>query len=232
MMRSRSSRWLSGVGVAVLIGGLTMANYGGGVTPAQAHDHLKNPFKQILGKLNEISEMLMKLSNGASSSSSGGVAVNYTMRWDTNNPSTSRFTVLADFNSAAVRDNNTGLVWEQNPSTTAATDWINARFKCVDKNVGGTRGWRLPSVVELASLLDQPSQQVPPVVPAVFTGVQSASSSNPNYWSATTHAPTATNNSSGIALTLSFNDGSVGQSGKGSTSNVWCVRGPMQAPTY
>ena len=70
MMRSRSSRWLSGVGVAVLIGGLTMANYGGAVTPAQAHDHLKNPFKQILGKLNEISEMLMKLSNGASSSSS------------------------------------------------------------------------------------------------------------------------------------------------------------------
>ena len=64
MMRSRWSKWLSGVGGVVLIGGLVLANYGGGVMPAEAHDYqtiaynYQNPFKQILSKLNVILEKL------------------------------------------------------------------------------------------------------------------------------------------------------------------------------
>jgi hypothetical protein len=38
-----------------------------------------------------------------------------TQNWDKNLPSGSRFTVLSAFGGAAVRDNNTGLVWEQTP---------------------------------------------------------------------------------------------------------------------
>ena len=64
MIRSRWSKWLSGVGGVVLIGGLVLANYGAGVTPAEAHHDYKNPFKQILGKLNLILEDLKALKAG------------------------------------------------------------------------------------------------------------------------------------------------------------------------
>jgi hypothetical protein len=216
MIRDKRNRWLTGVGVAVLVGGLSLVNYGGGVAPAAAHsahhDH-QNPFKQILGKLNEI---LAKLNTGG-----GGGAGNHTQRWDTNNPSTSRFTVLAEFNNAAVRDNNTGLVWEQSPVTPSpGPTWNDARLQCIDKNVGGTRGWRLPSVVELASLID-PSLPAP-YVPAVFTGVQLTP-----YWSATANAV-----GTSTALNVNFDDSHVGMSSKSSNNSIWCVRGPMQESVY
>ena len=214
MMRDKRNRWLSGVGAVVLIGGLSLVNYGENIATAAAHsahhDH-QNPFKQILGKLNEI---LAKLNTGGG----GGGAANQTLRWDTNNPSTSRFTVLTEFSNAAVRDNNTGLVWEQSPGTLST--WNDARLQCIDKNVGGTRGWRLPSVVELASLTD-PSLPAP-YVPAVFTGVQLIP-----YWSATVNAA-----SSSTALSVNFDDSHVGMSPKSSNNAVWCVRGPMQDSVY
>lgn len=216
MIRGTHKKWLSGVGVAVFIGGLALANYGGGVAPAAAHsahqDHL-NPFKQILTKLNEI---LAKLNAGG-----GGGTGNYTQRWDANHPSTSRFTVLAEFNNAAVRDNNTGLVWEQSPAPSSpGPTWNDARLQCIDRNVGGTRGWRLPSVVELASVID-PSLPAP-YIPPVFTGVQLTP-----YWSATANAV-----GSSSALNVNFDDGHVGMSSKSSSNAVWCVRSPMQESVY
>src|SRR5436309_3121868 len=59
-----------------------------------------------------------------------------TENWDGNLPSASRFTVLTAFASAAVRDNNTGLVWEQAPDAANRT-WGQATSYCVNKNVGG-----------------------------------------------------------------------------------------------
>lgn len=217
MMQGKRNRWLSGVGIAVFVGGLALVSYGGGVAPAAAHsarhDH-QNPFKQILGKLNEILE---KLNAGGA----GGGAGNHTQRWDTNNPSASRFTVLTEFNNAAVRDNNTGLVWEQSPvSPSPGPTWNDARLQCIERNVGGTRGWRLPSVVELASVID-PSLPAP-YIPAVFTGVQLAP-----YWSATANAV-----GTSTALSVNFDDGHVGMSSKSSSNAIWCVRGPMQESMY
>ena len=223
MMRSTWSKWLSGVGGVALIGGLVLVNYGGGVAPAEAHDHQKqshnhpNPFRQILDKLNEVLDMLNK-------GGGGGGAGNYTMRWDTNNlsSSASRFTVLADFGGAAVRDNNTGLVWEKLPS--GSTYWSDARLQCVEKNVGGTRGWRLPSVVELASLID--ASPGAPLVPVVFERIPSVS-----YWSATTNAA-----STNTILTVDFGDrGQMGSASKTSNTTLlpyWCVRGPMSESVY
>ena len=232
MIRSRWSKWLSGVGGVVLIGGLALANYGAGVAPAEAHDDnrhgYQNPFKQILSKLNLILEKLNAGGGGAPLSPSTGGAAG--MRWDTNKPSAERFTVLTDFGGAAVRDNNTGLVWEQSPSTISLVTWTDARTQCLEKNVGGTRGWRLSSVVELASLIDpsliHPSSGIPPIVPGVFTGVQSAT-----YWSATTNAAVNPGFSSTKFL-LSFDDGTVSPTAQGNTANFWCVRGPMSESAY
>jgi hypothetical protein len=87
-----------------------------------------------------------------------------TTSWDKNMSSASRFTVLADFGGAAVRDNNTGLVWEQTADGTTRTQ-PEATVYCANKTVGGTSGWRLPSVIELSSARD-PS--LPNFVPPVF----------------------------------------------------------------
>ncbi len=215
MMQGKWNRCLSRIGGVALIGGLVLASYGGGIVPAEAHDHDKhaynhpNPFKQILNKLDEV---LTKLG----SAGGGGEAGNYTTRWDANKPSASRFTVLAEFGNTAVRDNNTGLVWEQMPNM--VTDWGSARYYCLNKPVGGTRGWRLPSVVELTSLID-PLLVAPYVPPTVFSGVLVGA-----YWSSTS----IMDGGSTSKYTLSFGDGMVGTTSKStSTVNVWCVRGSM-----
>jgi hypothetical protein len=168
----------------LLVGGLVLANYGGGVTPAVAKDL-------------------------------SGVTAN----WDQNLPSASRFTTVF---TGAVRDNNTGLVWEQVPDATGRP-WGSATGYCVNKNVGGTRGWRLPSVAELASVLDGSPGAVAPFVPAsVFTGVQSA-----GYWSATTNPDIST-----AARLVDFGDGGVLSVFKNIANHAWCVRGPMQESLY
>jgi hypothetical protein len=65
-----------------------------------------------------------------------------------------RFVVLPDFSNEAVLDRETGLVWERAPNVSPTRYWSDSRQICVNKNVGGRRGWRLPSIHELASLLD------------------------------------------------------------------------------
>jgi hypothetical protein len=126
-----------------------------------------------------------------------------------------RFVVLASYNNQAVYDNETGLVWEQSPSTTVAQNWWNAQSACNTNAVGNRKGWRLPTVQELASLIDP--NAVNPALPAghPFTGVQSNS-----YWSASTAsaAPTAS------AWSVVFDSGNA-LVDKPRPSLVWCVRG-------
>jgi hypothetical protein len=125
-----------------------------------------------------------------------------------------RFTVLPLFGSAAVFDKETGLVWEKSPSTNTFT-WFNALTQCYTLGVGGRRGWRLPTIEELASLVD--TSQPAPMLPAgnPFTGVEEA-----DYWSATTDASNAAD-----AWVVPFNNGDVGRGAKDSDRLVWCVRG-------
>ena len=146
-----------------------------------------------------------------------------TQSWDENLPNPSRFTVLTNFGGAAVRDNETGLVWEQAPVPTPHT-WSNARFQCTGRATGGRKGWRLPSVHELASLIDPSVASPGPTLPAgdPFTKIQSAT-----YWSATTNAEHPTD-----AWFVFFGNGLVGVNGKSVTNLVWCVRGGMHAEQY
>lgn len=62
-----------------------------------------------------------------------------TKHWDKKLPNTLRFAVLMDFGGAAVRDNETGLVWEQSPEA-KAEDWSGARFHCTNLTTGGRKG--------------------------------------------------------------------------------------------
>ena len=96
-------------------------------------------------------------------------------------PAAQRFIILPAFNSEAVLDKETGLVWERSPQTTSAR-WSVAHHTCIEKNVGGQKGWRLPSLQELTSLVDPsiapPGPTLPPGHP--FLTVQPTV-----YWSAT-----------------------------------------------
>jgi len=144
--------------------------------------------------------------------------------WDQKLPAATRFIVLLDWSSQAVLDRETGLVWEQAPTTTLATPqtWFNARFTCANKAVGNRKDWRLPSVHELASLIDP--TQANPALPLShpFTNVLPT-----NYWSATTTAEGPTD-----AWLVFVGDGSVDTFNKSNVNQVWCVRGGMQAEAY
>lgn len=216
-MGSRKSKWVSGVGAVLVIGGLVLANVGSGVTPAGAHNPPPppNPFAQILTKLNEILAAIQGIG--------GGGEGNHTLRWDQALPAAQRFVILAAFNNDAVLDKNTGLVWEKSPATTTAT-WATARVTCANKNVGGQKGYRLPAVAELASLIDPsvpfPGPTLPPGHP--FLNVQSSS-----YWSASTLAGFPS-----VAWGVGFFNGNVFTVDKTGTSFVWCVRGGMQESEY
>jgi hypothetical protein len=146
-----------------------------------------------------------------------------TPSWDQTLPAATRFIILSNFASEAVLDRETGLVWEKSPQPTTAT-WGSARFACINKNVGGQKGWRLPAIPELASLID-PSVAIPgPTLPSghPFTNVLSAL-----YWSATAYAEDPT-----IAWLVLFHNGNVGAISKTSSHQVWCVRGGMNAEAY
>ena len=142
--------------------------------------------------------------------------------WNRKLPAGPRFLVQTDWNSEAVLDKETGLVWERSPQLTVET-WSTAPGTCLNKTVGGRKGWRLPSFPELASLID-PSVAPGPTLPLghPFTNVLPAF-----YWSATTVAaiPTA-------AWLVNFSSGAVSNNGKTLGLVVWCVRGGMNAEAY
>jgi hypothetical protein len=124
-----------------------------------------------------------------------------------------RFIVLSSYNNQAVFDAETGLVWES-PSTTGQ-NWLNAQFTCNQSTVGNRKGWRLPTIQELASLIDP--KVFNPALPAghPFINVQSS-----NYWSASTFAANTAS-----AWLVNFGSGLLGASFKTGTNFVWCVRG-------
>ena len=137
-----------------------------------------------------------------------------------------RFKKLGQFSNAAVYGKETGLVWEQLAGDTDGdTDvddndrktWFNALSHCYQRTVGGRKGWRLPTIEELASLVVDTSVAGNPRLPSghPFSNVQLS-----RYWSATTDA-----NDTSLAWTVFFNDGVVGTFVKTDDRFVWCVRG-------
>ena len=143
--------------------------------------------------------------------------------WDRKMGVVNRFVVLTNWNSEAVLDKETGLVWAGSPNLLGA-DWHSARFTCINMYFGNRMGWRLPSVVELSSLIDR-SVSPGPTLPVghPFVGVQWA-----GYWAATTKAASKT-----FARLVNVGNGLVGGADKADTFlYVWCVRGGMKAVQY
>ena len=124
----------------------------------------------------------------------------------------SRFTFVLD--GAGVRDNQTGLVWEQSPDRIFER-WSASIERCKTKRVGGQTGWRAPTIDELKSLADL--TQKDPALPQghPFSNIKSAI-----YWSAT---PSPTYDV--VAWQVSFFTGTIVTDDKSLLRRVWCVRG-------
>jgi hypothetical protein len=136
-------------------------------------------------------------------------------------PTAQRFVILPAFNSDAVLDKETGLVWEKSPQTTTAR-WSVARRTCIEKTVGGQKGWRLPSLPELSSLVDPsvapPGPTLPPGHP--FLAVQSNV-----YWTA---AKVAEDPTGAWGVHFGLGGGTTFINWAHSVQ-VWCVRDDMHA---
>jgi hypothetical protein len=132
-----------------------------------------------------------------------------------------RFVVLASYNNQAVYDQETGLVWERSPATTLR-NWSFAVLACNISAVGNRYGWRLPTVQELASLIDPTVPAPGPTLPAghPFSSVQSSA-----YWSATTVLVDATQ-----AWNVFFDLGTPGRQSRVDAFGIWCVRGGQGTP--
>jgi hypothetical protein len=153
-----------------------------------------------------------------------------TPSWDQTFPSAQRFMVLTNFGSAAVLDRETGLVWERTPDTNAVV-WGVAIGACTARTTGGRKAWRLPSVHELASLID-PSVAFPgPTLPSghPFLNIPPSTISSPDFfWTATDSSDPPL-----LAWGVFLGDGSLATYDK-MTNNfrVWCVRGPNSEHHY
>lgn len=129
-------------------------------------------------------------------------------RWPIPPESPTDYTATAD----TVKDNVTGLTWQRGVPTPEYT-WANAKTYCAGLSLGGQSGWRLPTFIELESILDRTR-----VGPAIN---RTAFPSTPNgeYWSSS-----AGTQSTGCAWAVHFGQGSTICYSPGTEFRVRCVR--------
>ena len=127
-----------------------------------------------------------------------------------------RFIVLGEHNREAVRDKRTGLVWERSPALDMS-NWEMAHRRCSSSHAGGSTDWRVPTVQELATLVEPSSIEVklPPDHP--FANVEASL-----YWSSTERQENRT-----YASFVNFSNGRSATLEKYMPTFVWCVRGGM-----
>jgi hypothetical protein len=140
--------------------------------------------------------------------------------WDQTLPANTRFIVLANMNSEAVLDRETGLVWERSAISDVLA-WTSANQNCIVSKTGNRWGWRLPTVQEFSSLFDATPGN--PLLPAghPFQNVVG------QFWTATTAFNPVANNAYGAAPVFNSSPPSLFflTADKGSSLKAWCVRG-------
>lgn len=140
------------------------------------------------------------------------------------NPVPERFELVLD--GAAVRDKETGVVWEQSPDPTTRT-WEDAVKHCESLELSSRKRWRLPTVGELLSLLDAAvigSPKLPVAHPFDTNCRLGGCVQSSFYWSGTSWAE-----NSARAWLVCFCNGSVIRSDKSNDNHVWCVWGEPAA---
>jgi hypothetical protein len=152
-----------------------------------------------------------------------------------------------DLGSGMIRDNVTGLIWEQktnknnvknysdphdadntytwcdtnsntnggNAGTCGTNDTMDFLVTLNNTNYGGHNDWRLPTIKELATLVNL--GRYDPAIDPVFAATTQLLS---RYWSSTTYT-----GYSGDARHVHFDDGDVGYGGKSHSYYVRAVRG-------
>ncbi|HYP12407.1 MAG TPA: DUF1566 domain-containing protein, partial [Bryobacteraceae bacterium] len=133
----------------------------------------------------------------------------------------SRFLLLSNWNNEAVLDRETGLVWERTRDY-LLYNWADANRHCNRRTTGGRLGWRLPTVQELASLVD-PTVKTSSTVASLPPGHPFTGSALWNaHWSATRSLDP---NYAWIVSFWRTAEGSTGIGGgyKGNTHHTWCV---------
>ena len=130
-----------------------------------------------------------------------------------------RFVILANMNSQAVLDRETGLVWQRYPGTGTVfpvlSNWTNASLNCASAGTGGRYGWRLPTYHELSSLADS-TGILPNGHPFQLGDVQIYQ----NYWS-TTISPSEAD----FVFVRNVVAPVVIAVARWTLANTWCVRG-------
>jgi hypothetical protein len=132
--------------------------------------------------------------------------------WSQKLPAEKRFVLVLD--GEAVLDRETGLVWEKSLDTTIR-EWNDAVSYCYNKVVGGRKGWRLPTIEELLSLVD--TTQSFPTLPSGHPFVNML---NQTCWSSTEYA-----GNPGSAWYVSMAFGNADYWDKSLRYYVWAVRG-------
>ncbi len=142
--------------------------------------------------------------------------------WSQVLPADQRFELVMD--GDAVLDKETGLVWERSPQYSARAVNYDARY-CAELTLGGRKGWRLPSWVELQSLVD-PSESNP-ALPAghPFLNIVSGElyANDYNYTAYTPQAIFGVDFATGKPWYLAH-------SNTATSYRVWCVRGYVALP--
>jgi hypothetical protein len=149
-----------------------------------------------------------------------------TPSWDQTLPAVQRFIVLANMNSEAVLDRETGLVWERSAISTILA-WTDANQNCIVSKTGNRWGWRLPTVQEFSSLFDATPGN--PLLQAghPFQNVEG------QFWTATTAFNPVAHNAYGASPLFNNNPPSLFfiVADKGSSLKAWCVRGGQGVDT-
>lgn len=113
-------------------------------------------------------------------------------------------------------DNRTGLMWASTGSNNGNTaTWVNAIPSCEGSTFAGFTDWRLPNVLELASLVRYGPVGAPYINRTAFPGTVSGF-----YWASTTYVP-----DTAYAWYVLFTNGNVSVNLKTNLYRVRCVRG-------
>lgn len=131
---------------------------------------------------------------------------------------------LVDGADPVVLDVVTGLSWQGciagmggkgcSMGTPVVSGWKDALSYCSNLEWGGYSDWRLPSVVELRSIVDN-GMASPSINGVVFIDTLTS-----QYWTSTTHYPAEDK----IAWSVSFSTGGASSSQKSKSLNIRCVR--------